>query len=32
MVRGVNGAAGFQEQIDEKAIEVKRSGRGRPRK
>ena len=32
MVRGVNGAAGFQEQMGKKAIEIKRLGRGRPRK
>jgi hypothetical protein len=30
MVRGVNGAAGFQEQMDKRAIEIKRLGRGRP--
>jgi hypothetical protein len=32
MVRGVIGAAGFQEQMGKKAIEIKRLGRGRPRK
>jgi hypothetical protein len=32
MVRGVNGGAGFQEQMGKRVIEVRRLGRGGPRK
>jgi hypothetical protein len=32
MVRGVIEAVGIQEQMDKKVIEVKRPGRGRPKK
>jgi len=32
MAQGAIGAAGFREQIDKKAIEIKRPRRGRPRK
>jgi hypothetical protein len=32
MAKGAIGAVGFQEQMDKKAIEIKRPRRGRPRK
>ena len=32
MAKGAIGAAGFQEQMDKKAIEIKRPRKGRPRK
>jgi len=32
MAKGIIGALWFQEQMDKKVIEVKRPGRGRPRK
>jgi len=32
MAKGIIGAVGFEEQMDKKVIEVRRPGRGRPRK
>jgi len=32
MARGIIGTAGFQEQMDKRAIEIKRPSRGRPGK
>jgi hypothetical protein len=32
MAKGAIGAAGFREQMDKKAVEIKRPRRGRPKK